>query len=155
MACMHILLLALVSPLLELELTVKYGAQKLQIQWGCTKRRKNMSREMNGTLNKKKSREEHDKHDSLQHKNQKRKAEKDIKFNESSHYRWDKSDLAEELDPPSFVPNKCNSSGITQYSNKKKGFHDADPNKRRPGILFSLLALFVFEITPFNVRSKI
>lgn len=94
----------------------------------------------------KRSREEHDNLDSLNHKNKRRKEEKNIKVNESFHYvrkedsdHLERSDLSEEQYPPALVLNQCNFSKGSQNSNKKNQVLDSDPNKQRPGTLFFAL----------------
>ncbi|KAH0456035.1 hypothetical protein IEQ34_013942 [Dendrobium chrysotoxum] len=118
---------------------------KLQIQWGNTKQRKQLSRKVNEKQNKKRSREEHDNLDSLQRKNKKRKADKNIKFNKSFHFarkefadHLERSDLSEEHDPPALVLNKCNSSKGTQNSKNGNAVMDSDPKKQRPGMVIRI-----------------
>ncbi|KAL0913280.1 hypothetical protein M5K25_016727 [Dendrobium thyrsiflorum] len=119
--------------------------KKLQIQWGNTKQRKQLSRKVNEKQSKKRSREEHDNLDSLHHKNKKRKADKNIKFNESFHFarkefsdHLERSDLSEEHDPPALVLNKCNSSKGSQNRNNGNAVMDSDPKKQIPGMVIRI-----------------
>ncbi|KAI0500062.1 hypothetical protein KFK09_018270 [Dendrobium nobile] len=119
--------------------------KKLQIQWGNTKQRKQLTRKVNEKQNKKRSREDHDNLDSLQRKNKKRKADKSIKFNKSLHFakkefsdHLERSDLSEEYDPPALVLNKCNSSKGTQNSKNGNAVMDSDPKKQKPGMVIRI-----------------
>ncbi|XP_020572736.1 uncharacterized protein LOC110019427 isoform X2 [Phalaenopsis equestris] len=116
----------------------------IKLQWGNTKQRKQASRKVTEKQNKKRSREEHDNLDSLQHKNKKRMTDNNIEFNESCCYaskeytdHLERSDLSEEHYPPALVVNKCNSSSI-QNNNKNNAVQDSGSDKQRPGFVIRI-----------------